>query len=163
MIPNKIIESTRKDTSWSIAPRVAGLKSNGEEKQFLVEKTEFKGIIQQTAVVSSVIQPQDYNDDSFDENIEKVVDLCLNICVVSVPLVRYFVPQFYLWWLLPSAPTIWDSSHVVTLAQIVSLASVPTIISGKSSWTKGRCLLIKDIFSPACDYAGNVDLLRSTC
>ena len=97
MISTEIIESTRKDTSSSIAPRVAGLKIYvGEEKQLLVDKTEFKGIIQQTAVVSSVIQPQDYNDDSFDENIEKVVELCLNICVVSVPLVRYFVPQFYL-------------------------------------------------------------------
>ena len=25
---------------------------------------------------------------------------------------------------------------------------------------QGRCLLIKDIFSPVCDYAGNVDLSK---
>ena len=66
----------------------------GEEKKYL-----FKSITQQAAVISSVIQLQDYNDkhdDSFDQNIDKVVDLFLKICVVSVPLVRYFVPQFYL-------------------------------------------------------------------
>ena len=27
--------------------------------------------------------------------------------------------------------------------------------------TQMRCLLIKDIFSPLCDYAGNVDLNKS--
>ena len=63
------------------------------------KKYLFKSITQQTAVISSVIQLQDYNDkhdDSFDQNIDKVVDLFLKICVASVPLVRYFVPQFYL-------------------------------------------------------------------
>ena len=43
-------------------------------KKILVNKTEFKGI---TAGISSVIQPQDCDkhDDSFDQNIDKVVDL----------------------------------------------------------------------------------------
>ena len=27
--------------------------------------------------------------------------------------------------------------------------------------TEGRCLLMKDIFSPVCDYAGNVDVNKS--
>ena len=54
-----------------------------ERKKILVNKTEFKGI---TAGISSVIQLQHYNDkhdDSFDQNIDKVVDLYLKISVVS--------------------------------------------------------------------------------
>ena len=45
-----------------------------ERKKILVNKTECKGI---TAGISSVIQPQDCDkhDDSFDQNIDKVVDL----------------------------------------------------------------------------------------
>ena len=35
------------------------------------------------------------NDGSGDQNIDKVVDLYLS-CVVSLLLVRYLIPQFYL-------------------------------------------------------------------
>ena len=63
------------------------------KKELLSTRQNLKAFLNK---LQSSLHYNDKHDDGFDQNIDKVVDLCLSVCAVSVPLVRYFVPQFYL-------------------------------------------------------------------
>ena len=67
----------------------------GEEKQLLVDKTEFKGITQQTAVISSVIQPQDYNDKHMIVLIKTLTKLLTYALIFVLFLCRWSDILFY--------------------------------------------------------------------
>ena len=55
--------------------------------------------------------------------------------------------------------TIRDYSMLVTLCEMNEESF--RMIETNGCITEGGCLLIKDIFSPVCDDAGNVDLNKS--